>query len=290
MDTHNTMSNKPESTVQTIGLENLLVAILKATVDCYPSLTNRSQDELLRYIFCGLDKTAKVVQGIIPLYSMLPINPDLEMPIGILSRSLLMDAILHMEAKSIASKADDSNFETVKSELKKFCYKLLNEPTDRFVNAIYDMTHLSEQQKSDMASRFVAPFSLAFEISNGRPKLLKDYKLESLSKIAKKYRSGGTDIPDAIFNLYDLYSKYDHLSHFTGLANLISHKHRENKVRLSILLIGMYVRDLIVLGIIFDPSLESLLPALKELDHSILAIPPEEFGEIVSENQTQETN
>ncbi|OQP43439.1 hypothetical protein A4H97_33955 [Niastella yeongjuensis] len=258
---------------------DLILAIFKAGVGAHPFLTNRQQDECIRYIFCGVDKVEKVIQGILHLYPSLRDNPDMEMPLGILLRSLLMDGILHMKAKSIASQLDNTNQDAVYSELKEYCLAVLNDATNFFVEEIYRSQTMSSEQKADTAARFVQPFSRAFDLSAERPKIRQEYKL-NLNRIAKEHITGGTEPTDAIYNLYSFYSKYDHLSHFTGLSNRISDNHKANKINLGILLIAMYLRDLLALAYNFDGASEGLLEIIEELSDAILNVNPDEFGEV----------
>ena len=65
---------------------------------------DKQRNELVRFVFIGVQKIYKVSLAFIKLYPNISNNEDLEFSLGILARSLLMDMILMMEIKSIILK------------------------------------------------------------------------------------------------------------------------------------------------------------------------------------------
>lgn len=225
---------------------------------------NKSQDELVRFVFCGIQKISKISSALLNLYKDLDDSEDLEFSIGILCRSVLMDMILVMGIKKIYFQFDGQNYEDIKEKIKVYSLKMINDGTKYFIDEIHSSEKLSEEQKKEYSLRFTSLFSKAFDHTGDKPKLKKDFNYK-LIEIYKDSKDPKMITGEAIYNLYSYYSKYDHLSHWTSLSQHIPFEQRKGKLDLSIILMVMHLRELLSIAYDFTDEYKILLPYIEEL-------------------------
>lgn len=246
----------------------LINSIYSNSSNALPYFVNREQKEIVRYTYCGIEKVNKVFRTFQLLYPSLDNSSDVEFSLGIIARSLLMDMILMMGAKKITSQANEENFDTVKIELSNYSYKVLNDGTEYFIQEIYSSSQLSENEKREKAEKFASLFPKAYKLDGPKPKILDEYRL-NLKKILKEVKEEAFFGKDQIKNLYAYYSKYDHLSHYTGLVTNSSIELRKGKIKTCIVLTAMYLYDLLVLGFIWGENLQNLKPIILNVKNCI---------------------
>lgn len=252
-----------------ISTENLQEVIAVST-EALPYFNHKYHDEIIRFVFCALEKISKSTQGIARLYSALDGNDDLEFPIGILLRSLMMDNLMiqNVKHKIFAQIQEDPQIE--KSALKKIiqgvCYMFLNDGTDNLIKDLKLSDNLTPPEKEASAKRFANVFPEAFDLSAGMPKLKPSFKFQ-LKELYLNSKHENLVSLDSTYNLYTFYSKYDHLSHWTSLAKKIPFKQRKGKIDLAIVIVLMQLRDVLVLAYDFDQDytvLEHLLERIRQ--------------------------
>jgi len=229
---------------------------------------NKVQDEMIRFVYCGVQKTSKVSIAILKLYPQIKENEDLEFSLGILVRSVLMDMILAMGVKKIYLKYNGGNYELIKDEIKSYCFKVINDGTKHFLDEIDSSQKLSEKEKKEHFEKFTASFSNAFDFSSPKPKLKKEYNLR-LAEIYYESKDSSFVTGEAIYNLYSYYSKYDHLSHWTSLSQKIPFEQRKGKLDLAVILIVMHLRDILSIAYDFDENYKVLLPYITDLNEHL---------------------
>ena len=98
----------------------------KISKDCQKHFVEKNQDELIRFIFCGIQKVQKISKAFISLYHHIEEREDeeIEFSLGILARTLLMDMILFLKIHNLrlTQKNDKKNME---SEIRNFCYAVV---------------------------------------------------------------------------------------------------------------------------------------------------------------------
>ncbi len=208
---------------------------------------NKHQNEIDRFVFCGIEKVSKISLTFLRLYPQVDTTPELEFSLGILARSLLMDMILVMGAKKIVYNLSESNLSEVKEELKKYCYKVISDGTSLIIDEIFYNEKMPEEEKHRKAEMFVSLFPNAFDTSSGKPKRKKDFRY-TLSDIYKTNRNPDLRSGQIIYNLYNYYSKYDHLSHWTSLSQKIPFEKRKGKLDSAIVLMAFHLRDLFAIA------------------------------------------
>lgn len=178
-----------------------------------------------------------------------------------------MDMILLMHVKKICTEYDGNNFEIVKEKIKEYCLKVLNDGTKYFLDEIDSSENLSAIQKKEYSAKFISKFSKAFNQGNGKPLLKKGYymKTSEIYNISKDSHVSN----EAIYNLYNYYSKYDHLSHWTSISGKIDFKDRKGKLDLSINLMLFYLRDLLSIALDFADNFQMLSSYIDDLQNEL---------------------
>lgn len=136
---------------------------------------NKSQNELVRFVFCGVQKISKISPAFFDLYPRIDHSEDLEFSLGILARSVLMDMILVMGIKKIYLTYDGSNFNEIKNEIKDYCYKMITDGTKQLIDEVNSSETLTEKEKKENSEKFASLFSKAFHFSGETPKLKKEF-------------------------------------------------------------------------------------------------------------------
>jgi len=235
---------------------------------------NKGQDDLIRFVFCGLQKTSRISQTCLRLYPEMNEENELEFSLGLLMRSLLMDMILVLKFKSICFEYKGNDKEELKKLVKDFCYMIINDGTKHFIEEIFSSEKLTEEEKKEHANKFASVFSNAFDFSNDKPKLKREFRF-SLTDIYKQSNGEAFVTAETIYSLYSYYSKYEHLSHWTSVASThFPFEQRKGKLDTAIILLVSHARDLLSIAYDFDENYKMLLPYMddlqKHLDDSYL--------------------
>jgi len=222
---------------------------------------NKNQDDLVRFVFCALEKMHKVSKGINRLYPHLEEDEELEFPIGILVRSQMMDCLMVQHLKHTvfveADKHPQPSKEALKATVKGICYKLINAGTNSLIGEVYLSENLTDQQKSEIAKKFASRFPQAFDLTSERPKQTRGFQI-TIKDLYLQSNHSALITRDKIYNLYTFYSKYDHLSDWTSLAKRIPFDQRKGKIDLSVMLMMNALRDLLAIVSDFDPDYAAL--------------------------------
>lgn len=215
---------------------------------------DQNLDETDNYLFLGLSKTNKIVSSLLQLYPKLDELPDLEFSIGILLRSTLMDSIqvLHLIHLVQVGVENGNSVEQVSDTLRECCYKYNCDGTKYIINEIDSQTALTDTEKKDLMGKCTAPFRRAFKSlpSDGsKPKFDRSFtfKLNELYEQAKE--SNIARFP-AVYGLYCLYSKYDHLSYWTGQAELTDFATKTEYLQAGIEMVLMHLRDMLFVSLV----------------------------------------
>lgn len=231
---------------------------------------NKEQLEIARFVYCAIQKLSKVSFSLRNLYS----DPDefsrFEFGIGILCRSVLMDMILVMEIKHICYTNLSEGFESIKEKIKTSCYKFLGDGTEHLVKNILANDKYSKEEKDQLIKNFTNLFNKAFDSSADNPKLKKDYRF-SLAEIIKATKHELNVTGEDIVDLYSFYSKYDHLSHWTSLAQKFDIAKRLARFETSLRLMILHLRDLLAIAFDFE-DYKMLLPYLDDLSQYLSSL------------------
>lgn len=242
-----------------------LNAVSSTALITMPFFEGKAQDELVRFVYVGIQKVSKISLAFLRLYEQVDESEDLEFPLGILSRSIMMDMILVMGLQKISAHHTGSNHDEIKDEIKKYCLKVISDGTEHLINQINETENFSEDDKNKISIKLASTFPDVFNFSNIVPRRKKEFSVY-LASVYKESKHLNIEINKTVYHLYDYYSKYDHLSHFTSLfQNYTSFEIRKGKLDLSILLMGTHLQRLLALAYDFADGYMELLPYIEDL-------------------------
>ncbi|MEP7373376.1 MAG: hypothetical protein ABI675_08320 [Chitinophagaceae bacterium] len=248
-------------------IQEHLSMIYKTSLLAEEHFVNKHQDELARFVFCGVQKVSRICLSFLRLYPQLASTNDLEFSLGILARSVLMDMILVLKIKNICINHPNNSLEELKVEVKEFCYAVIADGTNHIIDEIFSSKKLSDEEKKKQSLKLASLFSKAFDLSVGRPKLKNQYKYR-LGSLGKESQHPTLVTGESVMNLYSYYSKYDHLSHWTSLSSThLPFENRKDKLDLSIILMVIHLRDLLSIAHDFDENYKILLPFMNDLQN-----------------------
>ncbi len=239
--------------------------VSSTTLMTIPFFEYKVQDELIRFVYVGIQKVSKISLAFLRLYEQVDESEDLEFPLGILSRSIMMDMILMMGVQKISSKYTDHNYDQIKAEIKAYCLKVIADGTKHLIDQVNESENLSDREKNEISIKLASTFPSLFDFTNTLPERKKGFTF-LLANIYKESKDLKIEINKEIYHLYDYYSKYDHLSHWTSkLQNENPFQVRKGKLDLSILLIGTHLQNLLALAYDFIDGCKGLLPHIENL-------------------------
>lgn len=250
-------------------IQNHITVLYKTSLISKDHFVNKQQNEVERFVYCGIEKVNKISLAFSRLYPQILEVNALEFSLGILSRSLLMDMILCMGVKAIFFKYNGSNLEELRDEVKEYCYKRLSDGTNHLIEEVFASKEFTEEEKTQKAKRFASIFPKAFDVSGEKPKWNKKEFSNSLKSIYTATQNSNIVTGEDMYSLYSYYSKYDHLSHWTSLSSHIPFESRKGKLDLSIILMVMHLKDLLIIAHDFDQHYKILLPYIEELQNHL---------------------
>jgi hypothetical protein len=250
-------------------MEHLNIVSL-TTLITMPFFEGKAQNELVRFVYVGIQKVSKISLAFLRLYEQVDESEDLEFPLGILSRSIMMDMILVMGLQKISEQHNGINHDEIKSEIQKYCLKIISDGTEHLINQIKETENFSEDEKNKISLKLASTFPAVFNFSSNVTRREPEFKKDSLATVYKESKHLNQEVNKTVYHLYDYYSKYDHLSHFTSLfQNYTSFEIRKGKLDLSILLMGTHLHKLLALAYDFADGYKELLPSIENLGNHI---------------------
>jgi hypothetical protein len=228
----------------------------------------KNQNELDRFVYVGIKKISKISLAFLRLYEQVDESENLEFSLGILSRSIMMDMILVMGLQKISAQHDGSNHDEIKSEIKKYCLKVISDGTEHLINQIKETENFSEDDKNKISLKLASTFPAVFNFLSNVTRREPEFKKDSLANVYKESKHLNQEINKTIYHLYDFYSKYDHLSHWTSEFDKIPFEIRKGKLDLSILYMGYHLKNLLAIAYDFADGYTSLLPLIQSIEKS----------------------
>jgi hypothetical protein len=208
--------------------------VSSTTLMTMPFFENKEQDQLIRFVYVGIQKISKISLAFLRLYEQVDDSEDLEFSLGILSRSIMMDMILMMGVQKVLSKYTNQNHDEIKEEIKNYCLKVIADGTKHLIDQVNESENLSDKEKNEISIKLASTFPSLFDFTNNSPERKKGFNF-LLANIYRQSKGLKIEINDTVYHLYDYYSKYDHLSHWTSLfQNRYPFQVRKGKLDLSI--------------------------------------------------------
>ncbi|WP_143306157.1 hypothetical protein [Chitinophaga vietnamensis] len=231
--------------------------------------SSKNQDTILRFVFCGVEKARKITIAIEKLYHELDTDTEMEFPLGILIRSMMMDSLMVIRIKNSVFSYSGTDRNELVCMVNDLCYKFISDGTENFITEIFNNGNLTEVDKEIRAKKFARLFPEAFDLSLAKPKLKRGYKVV-IKDLYKESTHPSLITKDQVYDLYSFYSKYDHLSHWTSLSKDIPIENRISKINTGIVLMVFQLRDLLLLAYDFNSdSKEFLRPHIERLENHL---------------------
>lgn len=249
-------------------IQKILSLLFRLSYRSQDHFVNKNQNEVDRFVFCSLEKLNKVSLAFLRLHHQIDDSEDIEFSLGILARSVLMDMILVMEVKNVYKEFTGDSLDELKEQVRESCYKLINDGTNHLIEEIYSSDSLTDEEKSEKSKLFTSIFAKAFDETNGKAKLKKEFRFK-LATIAEASKRHNLAFAEPILNLYSYYSKYDHLSHWTSLTSHAPLDIKKGKLGLAIILMTSHLRDLYVIAMDYDDNYKVLQPLVEEIENEL---------------------
>jgi hypothetical protein len=219
------------------------------------------QDVIKRFVYTAIYKLYHCFCSINELYPKLEINPSHEFSIGILLRSLLMDCILIQHLRFIQLQGSPDTLNENNEEVRKAAYKLIVNGTKLIMNDI-EINPNIERTKKGLAYRSMANLFPDVFILNGDelPTVKPGYNF-TLAGLHNSSQHPSLLSSIKVYDLYQFYSKYDHLSHWTTALNSdLPLENLLNKLTSAIAMIALNLRDLLIVGTSSEDLIKIVLP------------------------------
>ncbi|MFL9483437.1 hypothetical protein ACI6Q2_11720 [Chitinophagaceae bacterium LWZ2-11] len=233
----------------------------------------KGQDKFIRFIYCSVEKLHKSSLALLSLYTLLETQHDIEFPMGILLRTLLMDEILilHLRVKQLQISNDLSNLKEKTEEIKEEAYRFILDGTMHILDDLYSFSTKTEDQKKKVATKITKQFPGAFEWKKDtqRYKLVKKYNHITLANLIKNSKSIDLYNQRMVTDLYSYYSKYEHLSHWTSVLSNRDWAERLFNIHASIAMLVYSLKDLAIIGQLDDELNPYMVNINSEIDNYI---------------------
>ena len=207
------------------------------------------QNEIKRFVYTAVYKQYHCFSSIEELFLKLSSNPNHEFSIGILLRSMLMDCIQIQHLRFLQLQGTPDTQQQTNEEVRKGAYKFIVDGTRYIMNDIEDNPNIERSDKGIAYRSISATFPGVF-VFNGD--LLPSVEPGFRFTLADLHRnSQHTQLLSLkhVYELYQFYSKYDHLSHWTSVFNSDSPvEHKKKQMESAFAMIAINLRDLLVVG------------------------------------------
>ncbi|GAA3931134.1 hypothetical protein GCM10022209_26450 [Chitinophaga oryziterrae] len=132
---------------------------------------------------------------------------------------------------------------------------------------VTDIVLLDEETRKKLANDYALTFVgvINYNETNGKVRRNDAYKF-TLRGIYSGLKDADIARKDEVHNLYSYYSKYDHVSHWTGQSQGIPIDNRKHKVKFGIMLCMMHLRDLLAIAYDNGENNDALLPLMEDLN------------------------
>lgn len=216
---------------------------LQQHIDSTIDYLRGDQDSLKRFIFCAIEKLQKNIVSIRALYNLYDEQPEHEFALGVLLRSLLMDAILCQYLRYFTLR-EPFDYKKVRDELMSNSLKFLADGTNYIVQDLLDFNpELTGDERKAIFDAVQKMFPGVFDEKNNKLQKKAQYSFQ-LKQLYINSEHPLMYSKKEVYKLYANYSKYDHLSHWTSLLGKKSLTEKKRYVDSSIVMVLYNYRDL----------------------------------------------
>lgn len=227
------------------------------------------QNAITRFVWCCVDKIFLCTTSLKTLIPQLEQNVNNEFSIGIILRSMLMDGILIQRLVSILhNHTVNGQIELTGSyvAIDKQSLIYLADGTMKLIDMLYGDDRLTLEQRITVCRNMANTFPGAFDTTGEKPKRNTDFKLVNLQN---EYEAivNKEETARIIYNNYNIYSKYDHVSHWSSELQTMSIDNRKHRIESSLFMIMLSLREILKLPYLYNPQhKDSMIKAMNQID------------------------
>jgi hypothetical protein len=236
--------------------------------NCLTQFTG-GQDAMLRFVWCCVDKIFLCTQSLNQLLPLVEANDDIEFSVGIILRSMLMDSILIQRVGSIVPELRDQG-ETDMTKLKERVYAVCNryiaDGTSHLIELLGSVEDVPEETRKELCKNIASTFPEVFDITGEKP--VRKPGVKNV-KIKNEYEAiySRNKIHEIIYTGYNVYSKYDHVSHWSSEFRKFPKDARLHRLEGCLTMILVSLRELMLLPVLFsDQHREFAAGVCKDID------------------------
>jgi hypothetical protein len=231
------------------------INFLIPTTDTILNNMQGEQDSLRRFIYCCTEKIHKSMHTLQFLLQK-TIDDNNEFSMGLMLRSLMMDAILTQYLRYLTLQAANTDDLATIEKLKHQSLVFIADGTEHVIRDFVDFGDVPFSEKQKLTQRIANVFPGVFTINEkGIPKLNSQFKYK-LRELHKQSEHAMQPTRKLVYDLYAYYSKYDHVSHWTSILNKLPLSEKIRKLQSAIVVILYNFRDLMVIST-FDKDLKT---------------------------------
>ena len=254
----------------------ITIMLHNTTRICLANLTGE-QNAIVRFVWCCVDKIFLCTSSLKTLIPLAETNDDIEFSIGIILRSMLMDSILIQRVVGILNNHTNNEQIDVTSAYAAVdaqCMIYVADGTIKIIDMLYADNKIPQEQKIVVCRNIANKFPDVFDTTGDKP--VRNVKFKPVV-IQKEYEAtlNKDKTNTIIYNNYNIYSKYDHVSHWSSELRNISEKERRSRIESSLLMILLSLRELLKLPYLFSPKhKEAISNSCKHIDEYFRSLKP----------------
>lgn len=142
----------------------------------------------------------------------------------------------------------------------------LADGTMKLMDMLYGDGRLTFEQRITVCRNMANTFPGAFDTTGEKPKRNADFKLVNLKD---EYEAivNKDETARIIYNNYNIYSKYDHVSHWSSELQTMSIDNRKHRIESSLFMIMLSLREILTLPYLYNPQhKDSMVEAFNLID------------------------
>lgn len=214
------------------------------------------QDAMLRFVWCCVDKIFLCTQSLNHLLPLVETNDDIEFSVGIILRSMLMDSILIQRVGSIIPKLRDegeTDIIKLKASVYEVCNRYIADGTSHLIDLLSSVEDVPEETRKELCKNIASTFPEVFDITGEKPARRPGFK-NVVIKDEYKAIYNRNKIHEIIYTGYNVYSKYDHVSHWSSEFRKFPKDARLHRMEGCLTMIIVSLRELMLLPVLFSET------------------------------------
>ncbi len=219
------------------------------------------QGAFINLLFVFILKISKISHSVKLLYPMLENDRTIEFSIGILMRTMLMDAMLFLKLRTFfEDNKGHIEFENLKNELNKITREIYAQDVNYLIKDVERSNQLTPTELKEFSETLVEHYTDYFVWESNSLKFIKGKVNNELKPIYTESKKHRFYERESLFALYMKYCKYDHASNFMIKFETLPNEELIDGVDAAIVHMRIHLMNVIGYAYDFGNNLENLLP------------------------------